>query len=295
MNKLIHSIACALALATLVGAASGCHALRPQTTNSVRRHGGNKDEWSADVHPLLVLLYVNSMRGNPFPNLHTVLYSDGHVVRTGGNSFLARKLGEADFSALLDDLKLEELRKLESDYSCPDPNGPWRTFPDGRVVHFTGPSDHAPSWQLLLREGNGYRAISLRGPSGCEPEVFQHAFARLKDFDASPWSPDILEVVLFPDTSNQIDDAVDWPRTWPMPEPANDIATGAKLVRLPAAELEHVRALLGSDGHGREVSFPNGDRRHARWRWPIPDEHSWRSYFADQSARLGLRPLYSPW
>jgi hypothetical protein len=219
MSERMHKVTVALVVSL---AFCACHALKPQTTTTSPR--------SENAQPLVVLVHVRSMRGNPQPSVKTVVYSDGRVVRPAdlteqpswvarGNA-IAHKLNPDELAALLDDLKLGELRKLEPNYVCPDPDGPWRTFP-GRngdppqTVHFTGPSDHAPSWQLLVREETGYRAISLRGPSGCEPEVFQHAFARLRDFDAGPWSPDTLQ--LNTNTLKCSDDAVDWPRTWGTP------------------------------------------------------------------------------
>jgi hypothetical protein len=221
MSERMHKVTRAL-LSIALGAASGCHTLKPQPMTTSPR--------SEKAQALIVLVYVASMRGNPWPSVVKVVYSDGHVVRPGAEaeqrSGVARgkapahRLNRDELAALLDELRLGELRKLEQSYTCPDPNGKRATFPGinggpPRVVQFTGPSSHSPSWQLLLREETGYRAISLRGPTGCEPEVLQHAFARLKDLDGGPWSPDTPK--LNTNTLKCSDDAIDWPRTWGIP------------------------------------------------------------------------------
>jgi hypothetical protein len=223
--------------------------------------------------------------------LNTVVYSDGRVVRAADDTekppwvvhhrdFLSSKLTRDELAALLDDLKLGELRKLEREYVCPNSLGPHtiidrygkpRVFDD---VFITDGGD--PRWRLLLPDGTAwYRAISLRGISGCEPELFRHAVARLKNLDARPWSPETFEVVLQPDTLNNCHKAAQWPRTWPTPELTNKYSE-EKVARLPAAEAEQVRSLLEPTGESC-VTLPDGGHRIATWRWPaLPNEQSWQ-------------------
>ena len=221
-----------------------------------------------DAKPLAMLTVFdpwNPVLSSDSPSF--VAYETGQVIYRGGEAddktrgYMTVTLDEDALAALLDEINVGAIAELQDYYDL-------APMTDQPIQTFTVRSDHGSLTDVGVYGSLGHDA-DVRAAA---PAALVAAFDLMVNYsheDAAPWTPEKIEVILWPwDTSG----AVDWPAEWPqLDSPFAVQRESVTSIYLDYAELDNLRALM-EDADALRL---DGQTYALTTRIPFPHEVVW--------------------
>ncbi len=221
-----------------------------------------------DAKPLVMLTVFdpwNPVLSSDSPTF--VAYETGQVIYRSGEAddqysgYMTVTLGEDALAALLDEINVGAIAELQDYYDL-------ALMTDQPIQTFTVRSDHGSLTDVGVY-GSLEHDADVRAAA---PEMLVAAFDFMTSYDnpdAEPWTPEKIEVILWPwDTSG----AVDWPEAWPqLDSPFAVPRESVTSIYLDYAELDDLRALM----EGADAVRLDGATYALSTRIPFPHEVVW--------------------
>lgn len=196
-----------------------------------------------------------------------VAYETGQVIYRSGEAddkysgYMTVLLDEDELAALLDDIGVDAFDALDAYYDL-------EMITDQPIQTFTVAGDFDG-----LKQVSVYGNLSHDAVREAAPEAIVRAFDVMAGYshdDAEPWTPEKIEVIVWPyDTS----DAVDWPAEWPnLGDPLAVARQEVTSIYLDYAELDALRELMDD---ASAVRLNDGQTYTLTTRIPFPHEVIW--------------------
>lgn len=229
---------------------------------------------SARAEPLLVVIEEDPWAmviGSDSPKF--ALYDDGVVIYRKETGYHAVRLNADELAVFMSALQPEALQELAGGYSI-------STWTD------------QPTTDILLRIGTGFTRISVYGSldrvvsaAGKEPmadpsrlpQRLLDTYGLLSAFertDAVPWSPEAIEVLIWP-YEYAPDESIVWPSRWPGLTHAETRPRGSSYsLFVPTSERAALREFL-EGRRERGAVLIDGRKWAVSTRLPFPREDRW--------------------
>ncbi|MFT4252527.1 MAG: hypothetical protein QM608_08590 [Caulobacter sp.] len=215
--------------------------------------------------PVLVLVERNPWAmviGSDEPRF--ALYRNGLAIYRTRDGFRQVMLDDARAGELTKAVNPGALACLETRYS-------------------TSPAFDLPSEHLFFGRGGALSGISVDGPIDREgrakvPAVLAQAYDHLADFDdpkAAPWTPEFVEVMIWP-YDYAPEPSIVWPSKWPGMRDPKTAKRGENAYSLyvPWRDYEALRAFLKTRREKGAVEI-DGKKWSVELRFPFPHEPDW--------------------